>query len=27
LTAEGTVTIDRARRTEGVLVSPPVEDR
>jgi len=27
LTAEGTVTIDRARRTVGVLVSPPVEDR
>ena len=27
LTAEGTVTIDRARRTEGVLVSPPMEDR
>jgi len=27
LTAEGTVTIDGARRTEGALISPPVEDR
>ena len=27
LTAGGTVTIDGARRTEGVLVSPPVEAR
>ena len=27
LTVGGTVTIDGARRTEGALVSPPVEDR